>query len=163
VKETTTEDDLSEPAEDQEGFGEADLGAAQADEPARDPEMIEGADSGAPAAGEATDVPALEPDPVAADVAAEEEAAAAEAGAIGGEAGEPGTDEAMQPVEEAGGGEAEGFEQAEEQLIESASHGDPAGHPLGDRYPAEESNPEDHTIYGEADEAESAETVDESE
>jgi hypothetical protein len=32
--------------------------------------------------------------------------------------------EAMEPVEEAGGGEAEGFEQAEEALIEHASHGD---------------------------------------
>jgi hypothetical protein len=31
------------------------------------------------------------------------------------------------PVEEAGGGEAEGFEQAEELLIEHASHGDQHG------------------------------------
>jgi hypothetical protein len=96
-------------------------------------------------------------------VDAEEEAAAAEAGAIGGETGEAEADEARRPVEEAGGGEAEGFEQAEEELIESASHGDPAGHPLGDRFPAEETNPEDHTIYGEADEVDSAETTDDSE
>jgi hypothetical protein len=97
-----------------------------------------------------------------ADADAEAEAAASEAGAIGGETGEPETDEASRPVEEAGGGEAEGFEQAEEQLVESASHGDPAGHPLGDRFPVEESDPEDHTIYGEADEVDSAETGDES-
>jgi len=32
--------------------------------------------------------------------------------------------EARRAVEEAGGGEAEGFEQAEQELIEHASHGD---------------------------------------
>jgi uncharacterized protein HemY len=32
--------------------------------------------------------------------------------------------EARRAVEEAGGGESEGFEQAEEELIEHASHGD---------------------------------------
>lgn len=155
--------------EDQEGFGEADLGEAQADDPVPDPEMIEGSeplDEGE----ELTDVPALDPDPGPGpdperegEAEAEAEAAAAEAGAIGGETGEPEADEALRPVEEAGGGEAEGFEQAEEQLVESASHGDPAGHPLGDRFPAEETDPEDHTIYGEADEVDSAETNDESE
>ncbi len=36
-------------------------------------------------------------------------------------------DPAMQPVYEAGGGESEGFELAEEQLIEHASHGDWGG------------------------------------
>ena len=38
----------------------------------------------------------------------------------------------MEPVEEAGGGVAEGFEQAEEELIENASHGDGAGNPEAD-------------------------------
>ena len=33
-------------------------------------------------------------------------------------------DPAQQPVTEAGGGEAEGFEEAERELIEHASHGD---------------------------------------
>jgi hypothetical protein len=33
-------------------------------------------------------------------------------------------DEAAQPVVEGGGGEAEGFEQSERELIEHASHGD---------------------------------------
>ncbi|MBV9335557.1 MAG: hypothetical protein JO243_06650 [Solirubrobacterales bacterium] len=55
--------------------------------------------------------------------------AAAEAAAIGGSpSSEPPSlqepDEAARPVLEAGGGEAEGFEQAERELIEHASHGD---------------------------------------
>lgn len=33
-------------------------------------------------------------------------------------------DRAQEPVREAGGGEAEGFEEAERELIEHASHGD---------------------------------------
>jgi hypothetical protein len=53
----------------------------------------------------------------------QEDAAAAEAGAIGGRAPSS-TDESLRPLEEAGGGEAEGFEQAEDLLIEHASHGD---------------------------------------
>jgi hypothetical protein len=60
----------------------------------------------------------------------QEEAAAAEAAAIGGRVssdptpveGEP--DEAQRPLEEAGEGEAEGFELAEQELAEHASHGD---------------------------------------
>jgi hypothetical protein len=61
------------------------------------------------------------------------EEAAAEAAGIGGkasdldpaaEAGEEGLDPARRPLVEAGGGEAEGFEQAEDVLIEHASHGD---------------------------------------
>lgn len=63
---------------------------------------------------------------------AQEEAdrAAAEAAAIGGQpsseprAADGGPDEAQRPLAEAGQGEAEGFEQAEEELIEHASHGD---------------------------------------
>lgn len=57
------------------------------------------------------------------------EAAAAEAAAIGGRVSsappsqEP-RDEAARPVEEGGAGEAEGFEEAEQQLVEHASHGD---------------------------------------
>lgn len=59
----------------------------------------------------------------------EADAAAAEAGAIGG----PGADQDLDPAErapaEGGGGESEGFEQAEKDLIEHASHGDPAPDP----------------------------------
>src|SRR5579884_3769529 len=60
----------------------------------------------------------------------EAEKAAGEAGAIGGRVNsEPGgadggPDEAQRPLVEAGQGEAEGFEQAEQELIEHASHGD---------------------------------------
>jgi hypothetical protein len=54
----------------------------------------------------------------------EVEAAAAEAGAIGGVAGDEGLDPAERPVVEGGEGEAEGFELAEEELVDHASHGD---------------------------------------
>jgi hypothetical protein len=58
-----------------------------------------------------------------------EEAAAAEAGAIGGHVSEDpdadaGIDPAERPLREGGEGEAEGFELAEEELREHASHGD---------------------------------------
>jgi hypothetical protein len=61
----------------------------------------------------------------------QEDAAAAEAAEIGGRpsddpppADPADRDPAMEPVREAGGGEAEGFEEAERELIEHASHGD---------------------------------------
>jgi hypothetical protein len=60
----------------------------------------------------------------------EAEIAAAEAAAIGGQASsEPppadgGPSEADRPLVEAGQGEAEGFEQAEAELVEHASHAD---------------------------------------
>ena len=59
----------------------------------------------------------------------ETERAAAEAARIGGRtSSEPppveDVDEAQRPLVEAGQGEAEGFEQAEQELIEHASHGD---------------------------------------
>jgi hypothetical protein len=62
-------------------------------------------------------------------------------------------DPAMQPVEEAGGGVAEGFEQAEEDLIENASHGDGEGDPELDAIDNENVEAERSTAeYGEADE-----------
>ena len=54
----------------------------------------------------------------------QEELAAREAAAIGGVAGDEGLDPAQRPVIEAGGGQAEGFELAEHDLIRHASHGD---------------------------------------
>ena len=57
----------------------------------------------------------------------QEEAAAAEAARIGGvptSEHADSVDEAQRPLEEAGQGESEGFEQAERELIEHASHGD---------------------------------------
>jgi hypothetical protein len=59
------------------------------------------------------------------DFADEEAAAAAtEARAIGGAAGDEDLDLSERPVREAGGGESEGFEIAEDDLVEHASHGD---------------------------------------
>ena len=61
----------------------------------------------------------------------QENAAAQEAARIGGDpSSEPAPadaderDPAQEPVREAGGGESEGFEEAERALIEHASHGD---------------------------------------
>ena len=60
----------------------------------------------------------------------EAEKAAAEAAAVGGQPRSEGAsadgapNEAERPLAEAGQGEAEGFEQAEEELVEHASHGD---------------------------------------
>lgn len=64
--------------------------------------------------------------------------------------------EEQAPVEEAGGGESEGFEQAEKELIENAEGDLVGGDPIADRFPPEETDPEEHTIYGEADDARSA-------
>jgi hypothetical protein len=54
----------------------------------------------------------------------ETELAASEAGRIGGGGRGARGDPAEWPVREAGGGEAEGFEEAEDLLVEHASHGD---------------------------------------
>jgi len=58
-------------------------------------------------------------------------------------------------VEEAGGGESEGFELAEQELIEHASHGDEhtPSRIIRDAAPEEES---DVSVYGEADEEQPA-------
>jgi hypothetical protein len=86
----------------------------------------------------------------------EEEAAAAEARRIGGRSGMEGMDEAQRASAEHGGGESEGFEEAEELLEEQATHGDPAFNPLRDAGEVEED--EDRSVHGEADEVESTET-----
>ncbi|MGH2981283.1 MAG: hypothetical protein ACRDKV_04460 [Solirubrobacterales bacterium] len=86
----------------------------------------------------------------------EEEAAAAQAGRIGGQGGaDEVEDEAERPVAEGGGGEAEGFEEAEKDLVENAGDmGSPdpaeaAGEPEAGRSDAE---------YGEPDHVDSTET-----
>jgi hypothetical protein len=61
----------------------------------------------------------------------------------------------MRAVEEAGGGESEGFEQAEEELIDRIEGSADEIDPTSDRFPAEESDPADHTAYGDADEVQS--------
>jgi hypothetical protein len=72
----------------------------------------------------------------------ETDLAASEASQIGGQTGEEDLDPAQRPVSEAGGGEAEGFEQTEAALIDHASHGDQqAAHAiLRDQGRAEEEN-----------------------
>ena len=59
--------------------------------------------------------------------------------------------ESRRAVDEAGGGESEGFELAEQELIEHASHGD--GHTPSRimRDAANEDPPRDDAQYGEAD------------
>ncbi len=91
----------------------------------------------------------------------EEAAAAAAAGKIGGDPGfnpadaDPDgfgrfADPAFQAVEEGGGGEAEGFEQAERELIRRASHeGEPGPDPQTHQGKPEPDRPD--TEYGEAD------------
>jgi hypothetical protein len=69
--------------------------------------------------------------------------------------------EAMRPVEEAGGGEAEGFEQSEEALVDAAEGGESGG-PADLDAPEPEANPDPGT-YGDADEATSSEDAEEHE
>jgi hypothetical protein len=80
----------------------------------------------------------------------EEEAAAAEAAHIGGDAPVESDDPAQQPVIESGEGEAEGFELAEAKLRDIASHGDQHRFPGSVAPPPEE---ESGAEYGEADQA----------
>jgi hypothetical protein len=95
------------------------------------------------------------------DLATREEwAAAAEAAAIGGPVPElgggvlddDGVDEAMRPVYEAGGGEQEGFELAEHDLVRNASHDDGEGFPERDAFTPERESDRSPAEYGEADE-----------
>jgi hypothetical protein len=79
----------------------------------------------------------------------EEDAAAAEAARVGGEAPRESEDPARQPLIESGEGEAEGFELAEQELEDFASHGNQRGFPARDvPIPEERGDIE----YGEADE-----------
>jgi hypothetical protein len=83
----------------------------------------------------------------------DEDAAASEAGAIGGKRPNyyDDNDESQRPLEEAGEGESEGFELAEEDLIEEASHGDEGRDPEVDGWDEED---EIDSVYGEADDVE---------
>ncbi len=60
--------------------------------------------------------------------------------------------EARRAVEEAGGGEAEGFELAEQELIEHASHGDMHSPSRIMQEAGREQEPVEDGLYGEADE-----------
>jgi hypothetical protein len=95
----------------------------------------------------------------------EEDAAAAEAGSIGGRTPEyedeegDAADEATRPLIEGGEGVEEGFETAESDLREAATHGenryDPESRDFGD----EESAGEGDAVSGEPDEIDVTETV----
>jgi hypothetical protein len=88
----------------------------------------------------------------------EVDAAAYTAGAIGGRAGDEDVDPAERPLQEAGEGEAEGFELAEEDLVEAAETGLLWVEPV-EAFPAE-SEDGSGAIYGEADHELSSELVD---
>jgi predicted lipid-binding transport protein (Tim44 family) len=102
--------------------------------PAPAPPQPSNYDAPGPAVNTATPIPAPDPHgepPATIDEAAEEAAAASEAGAIGGDpsgyaGSEPGeaADEPSRPLAEGGGGESEGQEQTEAGLAESTTHGD---------------------------------------
>lgn len=79
----------------------------------------------------------------------EAEAAAAEAAEIGGDVPQDSDDPALAPLVEAGEGEAEGFELAERDLEDIASHGDQHRFPGSVAPPPEEPQ---SAVYGEPDE-----------
>jgi hypothetical protein len=81
----------------------------------------------------------------------EADAAAAEAGSIGGRR-DPDEDPAEQAVDEAGGGESEGFEQAENDLVEHAEHGDPAPDPTTQAFSPEAESDRETVERGDPDE-----------
>jgi hypothetical protein len=83
--------------------------------------------------------------------AREESAAAAEAARIGGPAPADARDPTMEPVYEAGGGEQEGWEAAETDLMGNASHGDGRGSPIRDALTPEPESDRSGASYGEAD------------
>ncbi|MEA2331251.1 MAG: hypothetical protein QOH58_1389 [Thermoleophilaceae bacterium] len=93
-----------------------------------------------------------EQEPQDASVEREAAAAAHEAAGVGGRAPED-EDPARRPVDEGGGGEAEGFEQAQEELRENAEHGELyARNPIRDSFPPEVESDRAGAEYAEADE-----------
>jgi hypothetical protein len=86
----------------------------------------------------------------------EAEAAAAEAGAIGGRAPAD-EDPERRPVEEAGGGESEGFEQAEQDLRDNAEQGHGSPSAARDAFPPEAESDEETVERAEADDVRSSE------
>jgi hypothetical protein len=90
-------------------------------------------------------------DPIADE---ETDAAAKEAGAIGGSEPDYGTgDPAEKPLAEAGEGESEGFEQAEDALRDQAENFDGHRSPLRDQMTPEAESDEAGAEYAEADQA----------
>jgi hypothetical protein len=89
----------------------------------------------------------------------EESAAAAQARAIGGPAPDYEVDEEHRPLEEGGEGEAEGFEEAERELIEGGSHGDARFAPDANAPEPEVESDLSTAAYGEPDEVDPTEVV----
>jgi hypothetical protein len=87
-------------------------------------------------------------------------AAAREAAAIGGRAGDENLAPSQRPLVEAGEGEAEGFELAEQALIDAAQHGDSKCDPLGDAFSPEREADLASAEHGEADHEYSSERTD---
>jgi hypothetical protein len=90
----------------------------------------------------------------------ETDLAAREAAMIGGVAGDETLDPAERAVREGGGGEAEGFEEAEAALIDHASHGDQqSAHAIlhDQALPEENDRLDAESDYGEADHEPSSE------
>jgi hypothetical protein len=90
-------------------------------------------------------------------VRAEEKEAAAEAGAIGGHGSDEDLDPAERAVREGGGGVAEGFEDAEEELIDNVGSGE--GNPLTDAFGEEAESDLSGAEYGEPDEVDPTEVT----
>ena len=89
--------------------------------------------------------------------ARETAAAASERAAIGGRAGDEAVDPAQRPLTEADDGATEGFELAEEELIEAAQHGDSGADPLADAFTPEVDRGQAIGEHGEADHKDSSE------
>jgi hypothetical protein len=102
----------------------------------------------AEAAEAAVPEPAPDDDPL---VAEEEAAAAAEAAAIGGPRLHDADDPAFEAAYEAGEGESEGFETAERELEDNATHGGGRADPLRDAFTPELEADEQTAVDGEAD------------
>jgi hypothetical protein len=81
----------------------------------------------------------------------EESAAADEAASIGGRRPDYEGDEAHRPLEEGGEGEAEGFEVAERDLEDAASHGDNRHSPEEDEFAVDEEWEGVDPVHGEPD------------
>lgn len=83
----------------------------------------------------------------------EEDLAGAEAAEIGGRKPDyaGADDEAQRPLAEAGEGESEGFEQAEADLVDEASHAENRHEPKRDAFTGEVESDEAGAVYGDAD------------
>lgn len=89
--------------------------------------------------------------------ASEAAAAARDAAAIGGHAGDEALDPAQRPLVEAGEGVAEGFELAEQDLIDAAQNRESWCNPRRNAFTPERESDQASTEYGEADHEDSSE------